>query len=148
VPDADHGLAVPKTWTELAGIATKVQAAENDPKLQGVSFQGKAIEGANCTFLLPYWSMGKELVTNGKLSLDKDAAARSFQTWLDLVDAGVAKKNIAEVATDDTRKEFQAGNALFAVLWSGMRYCELAAISTAIRVSAYVSVSPTPSRPR
>jgi multiple sugar transport system substrate-binding protein len=113
-----HGLPVPKTWTELAEIAKKVQAAENDPKLQGVSFQGKAIEGANCTFLLPYWSMGKELVTNGKLSLDKDAAARSFQTWLDLVDAGVAKKNIAEVATDDTRKEFQAGNALFAVLWS------------------------------
>jgi len=113
-----HGLAVPKTWTELAEIAKKVQAAENDPKLQGVSFQGKAIEGANCTFLLPYWSMGKELVTNGKLSLDKDAAARSFQTWLDLVGAGVAKKNIAEVATDDTRKEFQAGNALFAVLWS------------------------------
>lgn len=113
-----HGLPVPTTWTELAETAKQVMAAENDPKLQGVSFQGKAIEGANCTFLLPYWSLGKELVEDGRLSLDKEAAIRSFQTWLDLVDAGVAKKNIAEVATDDTRKEFQAGNALFAVLWS------------------------------
>lgn len=113
-----HGLPVPKTWTELSQTAQKVMAAENDPALQGVSFQGKAIEGANCTFLLPYWSMGKELVEDGRLSLDKEAAARSLQTWVDLVESGVAKKNIAEVATDDTRKEFQAGNALFAVLWS------------------------------
>lgn len=113
-----HGLPVPKTWTELAATAKKVMAAEGDPNLQGVSFQGKAIEGANCTFLLPYWSQGKELTSGGRLTFDADAAKRSFRTWLDLVDAGVAKKNVAEVATDDTRKEFQAGNALFAVLWS------------------------------
>lgn len=113
-----HGLEVPTTWSELAETAKKVQAAEGNPQLQGVSFQGKAIEGANCTFLLPYWSMGKELTQNGRLSLDKEAATKALQVWLDLVEAGVAKKNIAEVATDDTRKEFQAGNALFAVLWS------------------------------
>jgi multiple sugar transport system substrate-binding protein len=115
----EHGVPVPKTWTELGEAAQKVMAAEGNPQLQGVSFQGKAIEGANCTFLLPYWSQGKELVdASGKLSLDKEAAARSFQTWLDLIGTGAAKKNVAEVATDDTRKEFQAGNAVFAVLWS------------------------------
>lgn len=113
-----HGLAVPKTWNELAETAKKVLEAEGNPQLQGVSFQGKAIEGANCTFLLPYWSVGAELVQDGKLTFDREAALTSFQTWLDLIEAGVAKKNIAEVATDDTRKEFQAGNALFAVLWS------------------------------
>ncbi len=31
---------------------------------------------------------------------------------------GIAKKNVAEVATDDTRKEFQAGKVVFAMLWA------------------------------
>ncbi len=113
-----HGVKPPTTWDELTAAAKKVMDAEKDPNLQGLSFQGKAIEGAVCTFLLPYWSMGKNLVSNGKLSFDKDAAVKSFKLWKDFVDQGVAKKNIAEVATDDTRKEFQAGNVLFAVNWS------------------------------
>jgi hypothetical protein len=113
-----HGVQPPQTWDELAAAAKKVTAAEKDANLQGLSFQGKAIEGAVCTFLLPYWSMGKQLVSDGKLSFDKDAAVKSLKLWKDFVDQGVAKKNIAEVATDDTRKEFQAGNVLFAVNWS------------------------------
>nr|WP_230531213.1 ABC transporter substrate-binding protein [Microvirga roseola] len=113
-----HGIQPPKTWAELTAAAKKITEAEKDPNLQGLSFQGKAIEGAVCTFLLPYWSMGKQLVSNGKLSFDKDAAVKSLKLWKDFVDQGVAKKNIAEVATDDTRKEFQAGNVVFAVNWS------------------------------
>src|SRR5690606_37535880 len=60
-----HGVEPPTTWDELAAAAKKITAAENDPNLQGLSFQGKAIEGAVCTFLLPYWSMGKNLVSEG-----------------------------------------------------------------------------------
>jgi multiple sugar transport system substrate-binding protein len=113
-----HGVSVPTTWDELATSAEKILAAENNPNLQGLSFQGKAIEGAVCTFLLPYWSQGAELVQDGKLTWDQDAAVKSLTLWTDMVAKGVAKKNIAEVATDDTRKEFQAGNVVFAVLWS------------------------------
>ncbi|MFC4174449.1 ABC transporter substrate-binding protein [Microvirga sp. GCM10011540] len=113
-----HGIQPPQTWEELTAASKKIMEAEKDPNLQGLSFQGKAIEGAVCTFLLPYWSMGKQLVSDGKLSFDKDAAVKSLTLWKDFVDQGVAKKNIAEVATDDTRKEFQAGNVVFAVNWS------------------------------
>ena len=113
-----HGIAAPKTWPELVAAAQKVMAAENDPNLQGISFQGKAIEGAVCTFLLPYWSQGKDFTENGKLTFDRDAAVASLALWKGMVDQGVAKKNIAEVATDDTRKEFQAGNVVFAINWS------------------------------
>ncbi len=119
-----HGVAIPKTWSELTVAAKKVTDAENAPAagrqsaLQGLSFQAKAIEGAVCTFLLPYWSQGKDLVTDGKLTFDKDAATKSFALWKSFVDSGVAKANIAEVATDDTRKEFQAGEVLFAIGWS------------------------------
>lgn len=113
-----YGIAPPKTWDELTAAAKKIKEGENNPDLQGLSFQGKAIEGAVCTFLLPYWSQGKNLVENGKLTFDKTAAVNSLKLWKSFVDQGVAKKNIAEVATDDTRKEFQAGNVVFAVNWS------------------------------
>lgn len=113
-----YGLQPPKTWDELAVSARKILDGEKDPNLQGVSFQGRAIEGAVCTFLLPYWSQGKELVKDGRLTMDRAAGERSLQMWLDLVDKGVAKRNIAEVATDDTRREFQNGQVAFAVLWS------------------------------
>jgi len=113
-----HGIQPPQTWDQLAAAAKKITEAEKDPNLQGLSFQGRAIEGAVCTFLLPYWSMGKQLVSDGKLSFDKETAVKSLKLWKDFVDQGVAKKNIAEVATDDTRKEFQAGNVIFAVNWS------------------------------
>lgn len=113
-----HGVQPPQTWDDLVAAAKKILAAENNPNLQGLSFQGRAIEGAVCTFLLPYWSMGKQLVSDGKLSFDRDAAVKSLALWKSFVDQGVAKKNIAEVATDDTRKEFQAGSVVFAVNWS------------------------------
>ena len=54
-----YGLQPPKTWDDLTAAAKKVMDGEGRADLQGLSFQGKAIEGAVCTFLLPYWSMGK-----------------------------------------------------------------------------------------
>lgn len=113
-----YNLEVPTTWEELTAAVNIISEGEAAPDLQGLSFQGKAIEGAVCTFLLPYWSQGSNLVEDGKLTFDRDAAVKSLQLWKSFVDNGTSKKNIAEVATDDTRKEFQAGNAMFAVNWS------------------------------
>ena len=113
-----YHMTVPKTWTELAADAKKIQAGEGNPALQGVSFQAAAIEGTVCTFLLPYWSAGKDLVSGGKLTWDRDAAMKSLALWTGLVKEGVAPRNEAEITTEDTRKDFQAGKAAFAVLWS------------------------------
>ena len=57
-----YGITPPTTWAELTAAVEKIKAGENNADLQGLSFQGKAIEGAVCTFLLPYWSQGKNLV--------------------------------------------------------------------------------------
>jgi multiple sugar transport system substrate-binding protein len=113
-----HKLAEPKTWDDLAAAARKVQAAEGDPNLQGLSIQGAPIEGAVCTFLLPYWSQGKEFNdAKGKLTLDKAAATKGLNQWLAMVDQGVIKRNVAEVKTPDTVNEFKAGQVLFAINW-------------------------------
>lgn len=112
-----YGLKPPKTWSELSADAKKIQKGEGSD-ISGISFQGAAIEGAVCTFLLPYWSMGHNIVNDqGKLTFDRGAAVKSLQLWKGFVDDGVAPKNIAEVATDDTRQDFQNGKAIFAVEW-------------------------------
>lgn len=115
---AKYNLAPPKTWDELAAMARTIIDGEKDANLQGLSFQAAPIEGTVCTFLLPYWSLGKSLVTDGKLSWDRAAAAASFAHWTGMVRQGIAPKNAAEIVTDGTRKDFQAGKAVFAVLWS------------------------------
>ena len=109
----------PTTWPELARVAKKIQQGESaiDPNLQGLSFQGKAIEGAVCTFLLPYWSLGGEIIRDGKTSFERNKAEAGLNMWRKMVSDGVAKKNTAEVGTDDTRKEFQAGKVIFGVIW-------------------------------
>ncbi len=112
-----HGLAPPATWPELAATARRVLDAEKDPNLQGLSFQGRAIEGAVCTFLLPYWSLGGDIVKDGKFSFDRPKAAAGLAMWQRMVADGISKPNVAEVGTDDTRKEFQAGRVLFGVVW-------------------------------
>lgn len=113
-----YGIKPPSTWDELAAAARKVQDAEKNPNLQGLSIQGAPIEGAVCTFLLPYWSMGKDFNdASGKLTLDKATATRGMNMWLNLVDQGVIKKNIAEVTTPVTVNEFKAGQVVFAINW-------------------------------
>jgi multiple sugar transport system substrate-binding protein len=115
---AKHGVAEPKTWDELAAASKKIQAAEGNPNLQGLSIQGAPIEGAVCTFLLPYWSQGKEFNdAAGKMTLDKAAAVKGLNTWLGLVEQGVLKKNVAEVKTGDTVNEFKSGQVVFAINW-------------------------------
>lgn len=113
-----HKIAEPRTWDELAAAAKKIQQAEGNPNLQGLSIQGAPIEGAVCTFLLPYWSQGKDFNdASGKMTLDKTAAAKGLNQWLSMVDAGVIKKNVAEVKTPDTVNEFKAGQVVFAINW-------------------------------
>jgi multiple sugar transport system substrate-binding protein len=115
-----HGIKEPKTWDELSAAAKKVTEAEKgaNANLQGLSIQGAPIEGAVCTFLLPYWSQGKAFNdASGKMTLDKDAAVKGMNMWLKMVDDGVLKKNIAEVTTPVTVNEFKAGNVVFAINW-------------------------------
>jgi len=113
-----HGVKEPMTWDELAAAAAKIQKAEGNANLQGLSIQGAPIEGAVCTFLLPYWGQGKDFNdAAGKMTLDKAAATKGLATWLTMVDQGVIKKNVAEVKTPDTVNEFKAGQVVFAINW-------------------------------
>lgn len=113
-----YHLPLPKDWDELAVTVKTIQGGEHNPDLQGLSVQGAPIEGAVCTFLLPYWSQGKNLIdAQGKLTLDREAAVKGLESWLSLVDRGAIKKNLAEIKTADTVNEFKDGRVIFALGW-------------------------------
>lgn len=138
-----YKIAEPKTWDELAAAATKIQQGEGNPNLQGLSIQGAPIEGTVCTFLLPYWSQGREFNdTNGKLTLDRSAATKGLNQWLGMVDQGVIKRNVAEVKTPDTVNEFKAGQVVFAINW-GFAWDRFKD-DTDSKVSGKVGVMPLP----
>lgn len=141
-----HGIAQPTTWQELAEAARKIQQAEGNPNLQGLSIQGAPIEGAVCTFLLPYWGQGKQFNdASGRLTLDREAAQRGLQMWLDMVDQGVIKRNVAEVRTPDTVNEFKAGQVVFAINW-GFAWDRFQSDADS-QVKGQVAVMPLPAMP-
>lgn len=112
-----HGVAPPKTWDELKVGAQKIMAAENMPNLRGFETAGAPIEGAVCTYLVPMWGAGEDLLKDGKLNLSGDAARKPFQLWADLKEAKVTPPNLAEIPTDRIRQNLQAGNLIFGMTW-------------------------------
>ena len=123
-----HGIKEPKTWDELTAAAKKITEAEKNPSLQGLSIQGAPIEGAVCTFLLPYWSQGKQFNdANGKLTLDKEAATKGLEMWLKMVDAGVLvpagqKAGVTTGAAVDVDKHTVARHGDFAPIPATFRF--------------------------
>jgi multiple sugar transport system substrate-binding protein len=112
-----HGLKPPKTWDELKAAAQKIMAAENNPNLRGFETAGAPIEGTVCTYLVPMWGLGEDLLKDGKLNLAGDAAQKPFALWADLKAANVTPPNLAEIPTDRIRQNFQAGNLIFGMTW-------------------------------
>ncbi|CAN1538238.1 UgpB ABC-type sugar transport system, periplasmic component [Rhabdaerophilaceae bacterium] len=112
-----HGVAPPKTWDELKAGAQKIMAAEGNANLRGFETAGAPIEGTVCTYLVPMWGAGEDLLKDGKLNLSGDAAKKPFQLWADLKAANVTPPNLAEIPTDRIRQNLQAGNLIFGMTW-------------------------------
>ncbi|MFC4456203.1 ABC transporter substrate-binding protein [Deinococcus sonorensis] len=107
-----YKLSVPKTWADLVQDAQKVTKGEGG-NLQGFNFQGAPIEGTVCNFLELLWGAG------GNVNQVDSAQGRQALGFLvDAVKNKVAPAASAEIKTDDSRKQFQSGQALFSLNWS------------------------------
>jgi len=113
-----YGFQPPKTWEELKSQAQTIMKGENDPNLQGFNYQGAAIEGTVCTFLEPLWSAGGNWRdANGNVTIDTPAGKQVMDWYDQTLSSGITSPDIAAVATDDSRKMFQAGNVVFMLNW-------------------------------
>jgi multiple sugar transport system substrate-binding protein len=114
----EYGFEPPTTWAELKEQALTIQQGEGDPDLQGFNYQGAAIEGANCTFLEPLWSAGGDWRdSEGNITVDSPEGRTVLEWYQDTLESGITPANIAEVATDDSRQQFQAGDVVFMLNW-------------------------------
>ncbi len=112
-----YALDIPRTWDDLKAAAQKIMASENNPALIGFETTGAPVESAVCTYLVPLWGAGEDLLAGGKPNLASEAAKRPFQLWADLRAANVTPPNLAEIATDRIRQTMQAGNLIFGLSW-------------------------------
>ncbi len=112
-----HGVAPPRTWADLKAGAQKIMAGENNPTLRGFETAGAPIEGTVCTYLVPMWGAGEDILKDGKLNLASAAAKKPFELWAELKEAKVTPPNLAEIPTDRIRQNFQAGNLVFGMTW-------------------------------
>ena len=111
--------AVPKTWEELTDTAQKILAAEKNPSLQGLNFQGAPIEGAVCMFLQPFWAAGGDVMQGGKVNVNNDFGKKALNLWVDSINkTKISPALMAEVRTDDSRRMMQQGNVLFGLNWA------------------------------
>lgn len=103
---------VPRTWDELAATAARIQKAEGGT-LQGFNFQGAPIEGTVCNFLEMTWTGGGSVG-----DVTGPAAKQGLGFLVNAVKTKLAPAASAEMKTDDSRQQFQAGNVLFGLNWS------------------------------
>jgi multiple sugar transport system substrate-binding protein len=108
----------PTTWDELKTMALTIQQQEGDPNLQGFNYQGFRGEGTICTFLEVLWSAGGNWVdADGNVTLVTPEAQRTMAWYDDTLASGITVQNIAEMSTDLSRQQFQAGNVVFMLNW-------------------------------
>ena len=138
----EYGFEPPTTWNELKEQALAIQQGEGDPNLQGFNYQGAAIEGTNCTFLEPLWSAGGDWRdSDGNITVDSPEGRQVLEWYQETLDSGITPSNIAEVATDDSRQQFQAGDVVFMLNWG---YAWAHFQSEESEVQGQVGVAPLP----
>ncbi|WP_045234676.1 ABC transporter substrate-binding protein [Deinococcus pimensis] len=103
---------VPRTWEELVQTATRIQKAEGG-NIQGWNFQAAPIEGTVCNFLELLWAGGGDVK-----DVDSAQGKQALGFFVDAVKSKVSPAASSEIRTDDSRKQFQAGDAVFSNNWS------------------------------
>lgn len=118
---ARHGEAPPATWEALTATAARIQDAERragQADLQGFVFQGAAYEGLTCNLLewVAGHGGGRLVEADGRVSVDNPRARQALR----LAASWVGRISPAEVlgeAEEDSRRRFQAGQAVFMRNW-------------------------------
>jgi multiple sugar transport system substrate-binding protein len=113
-----YGFAPPTTWEELKMMALTIQEQEGVADLQGFNYQGFRGEGTICTFLQALWSAGGNWNDGaGNITLQTPEAERVMAWYDDTLNSGISVANIAEMSTDLSRQQFQAGNVAMMLNW-------------------------------
>jgi multiple sugar transport system substrate-binding protein len=105
----------PKTYAELQSFARAAMA--RDPSLAGYLWQGRQYEGLNCNVFESIWGHGGDLLRNGRIALDTEAARAGLGFLHDAIATGLSPRSVVASAEEETRRAFQDGRAVFLRNW-------------------------------
>ena len=118
---AKHGARVPRTWSELARTARRIQEAERaagDTRLWGYVWQGRAYEGLTCNALewVASHGGGTIVAADGRVTIDNPRAARALADAARWV-GSISPKGVLNYSEEEARGVFQSGHAVFMRNW-------------------------------
>ncbi len=132
--------APPRTYQELAAAVRAVRTVQ--PGMAGYLWQARQYEGLSCNVFEALWGHGGQASQDGRLVIDSPAA-RAGLTWLrSLIADGLSPASVLSSAEEETRRRFQAGDALFMRNWP-YAWALLEAPGSAVR--GRVAIAPLPS---
>ncbi|WP_043801147.1 ABC transporter substrate-binding protein [Deinococcus gobiensis] len=139
--------APPKTWTELAAMAKKVQDDEQktNKTFVGYVWQGKNYEGLTCDALEWISSFGGGAIVDagGKVTINNARAASALDAAAAWVNT-ISPKGVTTYDEEASRGIFQSGNALFMRNWP---YAWANGQSDDSKVKGKIAVAPLPAGP-
>ena len=115
---ARHGLAPPRTWEDLVAQVDRIRAAERDPRLDGVLWQGRQYEGLTVNALEAIWANGARVLgDDGAVLPDPERAASALAFLRGLITSGASPAWVTAADEELTRRHFGDGRAVFLRNW-------------------------------
>ena len=115
---ARQGLAPPRTWEELRTQVARIRAAEGDPRLDGVVWQGRQYEGLTVNALEALWANGARVLgADGAPLPEPERAADALAFLRNLISSGVSPAWVTAADEELSRRHFGDGRAIFHRNW-------------------------------
>ncbi len=137
--------AAPKTWTEMALMAKKIQTGEQktNKAFTGFVWQGKNYEGLTCDALEWVVSFGGGTIVDatGKVTINNAQAAKALDTAASWIKT-ISPAGVTTYAEEEARGIFQSGNAAFMRNWP---YAWALGQGDDSKVKGKIGVAPLPS---
>ncbi|OWL97988.1 ABC transporter substrate-binding protein [Deinococcus indicus] len=137
--------SAPKTWTELALMAKKIQDGEQktNKAFTGFVWQGKNYEGLTCDALEWVVSFGGGTIVDakGNITINNAQAVKALDTAASWIKS-ISPAGVTTYAEEEARGIFQAGNAAFMRNWP---YAWALGQGDDSKVKGKIGVAPLPS---
>jgi trehalose/maltose transport system substrate-binding protein len=115
---ARNALAPPRTWEELVAQIVRIRAAEADPRLDGVVWQGRQYEGLTVNALEAMWANGaRVLADDGRPLPDPERTADALAFLRRLITSGASPSWVTAADEELSRRHFGDGRAIFLRNW-------------------------------
>lgn len=120
---SDNQIQIPKTYADFLAVCAALKAKGITPLVGGFkdtwTAGGWGIIGAG-VFIMPTYPDFMKNVYNGTEKLNSPAYAKIFTSFQDLIEKGYYNKNILSIGWDQSRQEFEKGNAAMIIQGSWM----------------------------